>query len=145
MSKVFKKFPNKILVLKKTFNKTYITVLDHLLGVEKHLSVFFFRTVFTKKFIFKRYALILAVQTKIKWYQQSESLRKYMELWEKKCKSYPLSYIRLKNWGHTSWQVRTTFDFEVHKSTKVYFDRRHPLFALSYVLKLFFYKNCLLS
>ena len=25
----------------KTFNKTYIRVLDHLLGVEKHLSVFF--------------------------------------------------------------------------------------------------------
>ena len=41
MSKVFKKFPNKILVHMKTFNKTYIRVLDHLLGVEKHLSVFF--------------------------------------------------------------------------------------------------------
>ena len=25
----------------KTFGKTYIRVLDHLLGVEKHLSVFF--------------------------------------------------------------------------------------------------------
>jgi hypothetical protein len=25
----------------KTYNKTYIRVLDHLLGVEKHLSVFF--------------------------------------------------------------------------------------------------------
>ena len=41
MSKVFKKFPNKILVHMKTFNKTYIRVLDHLLGREKHLSVFF--------------------------------------------------------------------------------------------------------
>lgn len=25
----------------KTFDKTYIRVLDHLLGVKKHLSVFF--------------------------------------------------------------------------------------------------------
>ena len=41
MSKVSKKLPNKILVHMKTFNKTYIRVLDHLLGVEKHLSVFF--------------------------------------------------------------------------------------------------------
>ena len=41
MFKVFKKFPNKILVHMKTFNKTYIRVLDHLLGAEKHLSVFF--------------------------------------------------------------------------------------------------------
>ena len=41
MSKVFKKFPNKMLVHMKPFNKTYIRVLDQLLGVEKHLSVFF--------------------------------------------------------------------------------------------------------
>ena len=47
MSKVFKKFPNKILVHMKTFNQIYIRVLDHLLGVEKNLSVFFFRTVFS--------------------------------------------------------------------------------------------------
>ena len=41
MSKVFKNFPNKILVHMMTFNETHIRVLDHLLGVEKHLSVFF--------------------------------------------------------------------------------------------------------
>ena len=41
MPKVFKKIPNKILMHIKTFYKAYIRVLDHLLGVEKHLSVFF--------------------------------------------------------------------------------------------------------
>ena len=48
MSKVFKKFPNKILVHMKTFNKTYIRVLDHLLGVEKHLSGFFPISLYSK-------------------------------------------------------------------------------------------------
>ena len=45
MSMEFKKFQNKILVHMKTFDKSYIRVLDHFLGREKHLS-FFFRTVF---------------------------------------------------------------------------------------------------
>ena len=42
---VFKKLQNKILVHMKTFDKAYIRILDHLLGREKCLSVFF-RTVF---------------------------------------------------------------------------------------------------
>ena len=41
MSMVFKKLQNKILVHMKTFDKAYIRILDHLLGREKHLSVFF--------------------------------------------------------------------------------------------------------
>ena len=36
----FKKFPKKILLHKKTFNKTNIRVLDHLLGV-KNICQFF--------------------------------------------------------------------------------------------------------
>ena len=48
MSKVFKKFPNKILVHMKPFDKTYVRVLDHLLGVEKHLSVFFPNSLYVK-------------------------------------------------------------------------------------------------
>ena len=38
---MFKKLQNKILVHMKTFDKPHITVLDHLLGRDKHLSVFF--------------------------------------------------------------------------------------------------------
>ena len=34
-------FQIKILVHMKTFDKTYIRVLDHFIGREKHLSVFF--------------------------------------------------------------------------------------------------------
>ena len=41
MSMVFKKLKNKILVHMKTFDKPQIRVLDHLIGREKHLSVFF--------------------------------------------------------------------------------------------------------
>ena len=41
MSMVFKKLQNKILVQMKTFDKAYIKILDHLLGRDKHLSVFF--------------------------------------------------------------------------------------------------------
>ena len=41
MSMVFKKLQNKFLVHMKTFDEAYIRILDHLLGREKNLSVFF--------------------------------------------------------------------------------------------------------
>ena len=54
----FKKFPNKIFVHMKTFDKAYIRVLDHFLGREKHLS-FFFRTVFI--YVYFGYNVIFTV------------------------------------------------------------------------------------
>ena len=48
MSMVFKKLQNKILVHMKTFDKAYIRILDHLLGREKHLSVFFSDSLYLK-------------------------------------------------------------------------------------------------
>ena len=41
MSMEFKKVQNKILGHMKTFDKIYIRLLDHFLGRENHLSVFF--------------------------------------------------------------------------------------------------------
>ena len=49
MSMVFKKLQNKILVHMKTFDKPHIRVLDHLLGREKHFSVFFPNSLYVLK------------------------------------------------------------------------------------------------
>ena len=113
---------------------------------KRQLCIFSFQITNLTKSEWKKRGNLSEFHSERNYYIQNWYFRvtTYMELWEKS-ESYPLGYFKLKNWGHTSWKVRTTFDFEVHKSTKVCFDRRHPLFALSYVLKLFFYKNCLLS
>ena len=69
-------------------------------------------------------------QTKLKSFQQLESLH----TWNCEKNRNPIHSATLNSKTEVTLAEKSGRHLtEVHKSTKVCFDRRHPLFALSYV------------